>query len=181
MGTSYTYGATKASIIADITKNWGDGHTGIVHTCKEKKTVGNTVYSLWEKKSPEGISLLKYIRIDLLVSSRGYGWGYKGLDESMHPFYYDCPLKWFEEVPCPNESAANYRIKCAEQQAYKKDEKARLKNVLENIKPGDTLSLINSSIPQVTVIQSDPKIIGVYMNCRYRIPKTMIGEIIQTA
>jgi hypothetical protein len=26
-------------------------------------------------------------------------WGYKDMDESMHPYYYGCPLKYFDLVP----------------------------------------------------------------------------------
>ena len=38
------------------------------------------------------------IRCDLLEGSHN-GWGYKGLDESMHPYYYSCPLEYLEIAP----------------------------------------------------------------------------------
>lgn len=34
----------------------------------------------------------------LLRSPHG-GWGYKPLEESMHPFYYGCPLRLLEMAP----------------------------------------------------------------------------------
>ena len=38
------------------------------------------------------------IRCDLLEGSHN-GWGYKGRDESMHPYYYSCPLEYLEIAP----------------------------------------------------------------------------------
>lgn len=38
------------------------------------------------------------IRCDLLEGSNGE-WGYKPLDESMHPYYYSCPLDYLEMAP----------------------------------------------------------------------------------
>lgn len=39
----------------------------------------------------------------LLRRARGC-WGYKDMDESMGPFYYDCPLKFLEQAPEPSSS-----------------------------------------------------------------------------
>ena len=39
-----------------------------------------------------------FIRCDLLQSSRGE-WGHKPLDESMHPYYYSCPLRYLDLAP----------------------------------------------------------------------------------
>lgn len=36
----------------------------------------------------------KVILLDLLVRERGGFTGYKPMDESMHPYYYSCPLKF---------------------------------------------------------------------------------------
>jgi hypothetical protein len=43
-----------------------------------------------------------YIRCDLL-DRHGDEWGYKPLKESMHPYYYTCPLAYLELAPvqCP--------------------------------------------------------------------------------
>ncbi|MDR0578706.1 MAG: hypothetical protein LBI87_14540 [Candidatus Accumulibacter sp.] len=40
----------------------------------------------------------RFIRCDLLQGSGGE-WGYKPLDESMHPFYYSCPLRYLDLAP----------------------------------------------------------------------------------
>lgn len=44
-----------------------------------------------------------YIRCDLLQRS-GQNWSYKPLEESMHPYYYTCPLRYLKMAP----------VKCAE-------------------------------------------------------------------
>jgi hypothetical protein len=41
----------------------------------------------------------RYIGCDLLRKHPGHGWGYKDLTESMHPYYYTCPLSYLETVP----------------------------------------------------------------------------------
>ncbi|TAA06146.1 hypothetical protein [Pseudoxanthomonas winnipegensis] len=39
-----------------------------------------------------------YIGCHLLESSGG-DWGYKSLDESAHPYYYSCPLRYLDMAP----------------------------------------------------------------------------------
>lgn len=39
------------------------------------------------------------IGCDLLRSQAGFGWGYKDMDESMHPYFYSCRLKYLDLVP----------------------------------------------------------------------------------
>ena len=58
-----------------------------------------------------------FIRCDLLKGSGGE-WGYKPLDESMHPYYYSCPLGYLEMAPVRSEAwregvRAYHRRRCA--------------------------------------------------------------------
>lgn len=46
-----------------------------------------------------------FIRCDLLDHSGGQ-WGYKSLDESVHPYYYSCPLRYLDLAP---EQSAEWR------------------------------------------------------------------------
>ncbi|MGE6688968.1 hypothetical protein ACQKFE_13385 [Stutzerimonas stutzeri] len=48
---------------------------------------------------------LRYIRCDLL-ERRGGQWGYKPLHESVHPYYYTCPLSYLDLAP---EQSADWR------------------------------------------------------------------------
>ena len=80
----------------------------IAHTLR-----GNVLWSVAEVTAKvEGVhrdlapgQSLRYIRCDLLERSGGQ-WGYKSLDESMHPYYYTCPLSYLDLAP---EQSADWR------------------------------------------------------------------------
>lgn len=44
-----------------------------------------------------------FIRCDLIEGSGGE-WGHKPLDESMHPYYYSCPLGYLEMAPVQSQA-----------------------------------------------------------------------------
>lgn len=46
---------------------------------------------------------INVIRCDLLQGSGGE-WGHKPLDESMHPYYYSCPLRYLDMAPVQSPS-----------------------------------------------------------------------------
>lgn len=51
----------------------------------------------------------RFIALDLIEKQDGE-WGYKDMDESMGPFYFDCPLKLLNLAgEPPNETAARWR------------------------------------------------------------------------
>ncbi|HBO0527163.1 TPA: hypothetical protein VDV63_005826 [Pseudomonas aeruginosa] len=68
--------------------------------------LGNVLWSVVEVTAKtEGVhrglapgQSLRTIRCDLLGRSGGQ-WGYKPLDESMHPYYYSCPLSYLDMAP----------------------------------------------------------------------------------
>lgn len=43
-----------------------------------------------------------------LIDCSSHGWGYKGMEESMHPYYYTCPLSYLNSVP---EACPEWRMK----------------------------------------------------------------------
>jgi hypothetical protein len=46
----------------------------------------------------------RWIECDLLqYSKRDDGWGYKDMEESMHPYVYNCPEKYLKMVPVAHE------------------------------------------------------------------------------
>lgn len=73
----------------------------IAHTLR-----GNVLWSVVEVTAKvEGVhkdlapgESIRYIRCDLLQRSGGQ-WGYKGMDESVHPYYYTCPLSYLDMAP----------------------------------------------------------------------------------
>ncbi|MCA9380929.1 hypothetical protein KC678_01565, partial [Candidatus Dojkabacteria bacterium] len=48
-----------------------------------------------------------------------YSWGYKDMDESMHPYYYNCPLSFLDMTPVACEEwrqhVRNYHATIAQQ------------------------------------------------------------------
>jgi len=42
---------------------------------------------------------IRFIGCHLLAKESGFGWGYKEMCESMHPYHYTCPLGYLEMVP----------------------------------------------------------------------------------
>ncbi|MGY6272930.1 hypothetical protein ACXIUT_24915 [Achromobacter denitrificans] len=72
---------------------------------------GNVLWSVTEVTAKvEGVhpdlapgQSLRYIRCDLLERSGGE-WGYKPLEESMHPYYYSCPLSYLDMAPEQSEA-----------------------------------------------------------------------------
>ena len=80
----------------------------------EHRLVGNVLWSLvcltaiqqgcLQLKAGESIN---FIRCDLLESSPE-GWGHKALEESVNPYYYDCPLHYLDLAP---EQSADWRVK----------------------------------------------------------------------
>lgn len=62
---------------------------------------------LWQVRQctyRDGRPTVTYIACDLLAyGGPSFGWGYKPMDESMHPYYYNCPLEYLGMAPevCP--------------------------------------------------------------------------------
>ena len=83
---------TKRDLLAELTRN--EPH----RTCLASCVRGTTLWSVWEIVNGDLVS--RYIGCDLLQKgSSGQGWGYKDMDESCGPYYYSCPLKYFDMVP----------------------------------------------------------------------------------
>lgn len=49
-----------------------------------------------------------------------HGWGYKDMDESAGPYYYNCPLSYLDMVPDPGSYATEWRVKVREHYAKAK-------------------------------------------------------------
>ncbi len=110
MGWLFTRGSTRKDLIERRTRSWvapGPQDTTVTTTCLAHCYRGGAfsgvLWAVWERtytrngevvNSPE-----RWITCDLLKYQRGFGWGYKDVEESMHPFYYSCPLRYLDLVP----------------------------------------------------------------------------------
>jgi hypothetical protein len=134
MGWYFTNGATKADIIAEVTKEkprqpafmWSnaeqkslpcgyDFSSKTLHRCVR----GSVLWTVEETvRYKEQVERDTFIGCYLLEAREGKA-GYKPMDESMGPYYYSCPLSYLDMVPEANkewrEKVRTYYAEKAEQ------------------------------------------------------------------
>lgn len=168
MGWDYTKNATKNDIVnrRKETGEWErDGKKYRSETLKSR-VVGKVLWTI-RRFTVDGVAEL-YIGCDLLENHKGYGWGYKGLSEEEHPYYYSCPLSFLEAVP----------VKCEEWRAGVREYHAKKSRKLE---VGKTYALEGCKIKTVRLTSIKP-LRGVGDNrVLYRIKKSLIGNLVEEA
>ena len=109
MGWLFKSGISRRDLIAENTKGWErikeDGtvikSTCLAH-CYRGGVFSGVLWSVWERtfiKDGQKIEQpQRWIICDLLRYVDGE-WGYKDMEESMHPFFYSCPLGYLDMVP----------------------------------------------------------------------------------
>ena len=110
MGWLFTRGSTRRGLIAERAANWErtaeDGMlvkcTCLAH-CYRGGVYSGVLWAVWErtftKDGQEVRPTERWITCDLLRYRKDDGWGYKDMDESMHPYFYSCPLGYLKMVP----------------------------------------------------------------------------------
>lgn len=108
MGWLYPHGVNRKQLIAQRVAGWerDTGDMLVTSTCLRHCYRGGVfsgvLWSVWERTYKMDGEQVKpterWIQCDLLRCDQG-DWGYKDLDESMHPYYYSCPLSYLELVP----------------------------------------------------------------------------------
>jgi hypothetical protein len=83
MGWTFTLGATKDDVVGELL----DGSSTLDHELR-----GDVLWAVVEFDHQRVIACF-------LLQDNGDGWGYKDMDESMHPPHYDCPLRLLEITP----------------------------------------------------------------------------------
>ncbi len=86
MGWDFTRGATRESVIRELTAERSDW------VPMEHRVTGDGLYVRVLRPKTEESFIVLY----LLKAERGYGYGYKGMDEASQPYYYECPLALLE-------------------------------------------------------------------------------------
>jgi hypothetical protein len=114
MGTYYGYN-TKQNMIdnliqgSNLVNDKGDivGRRKIIaHSLR-----GNNLWCVNEHTYTDGRPTISYIMLYRLSCYKGE-WGYKPMDESMGPYYYDCPKKFLKMAGPPmNEWSKDWREK----------------------------------------------------------------------
>ena len=107
MGWYYEDGKTKDELIRELIEPNKDATGRVIGiTLKHKLGRDGALWTLRECYFHEG-GTQTYIGCDLLEKGHNTGWGYKPMDESCGPCYYDCPLAWLD-LASPAEVIGGY-------------------------------------------------------------------------
>lgn len=105
MGWLFTLGASRKNIIADLTERQESAsaiYETLAHCC-----VGNNLWVVQARTMKATGERIRFIALYLLQRSSD-GWGYKDMDETCGPHYFNCPLKYLDMAP---EGAVNQYAK----------------------------------------------------------------------
>jgi hypothetical protein len=123
----------------------------------------------------------RFIILYLLEKPKGEGdWSYKDITEHMGPYQVDCPLSFLEQAPLDQiegdiPGSASYAPEWREKvKAYHAN-----KVTLSSIEVGKTYALNFCKIPHVTITSKRP-LRGHYLGVTYRLPKKLIGKVLET-
>lgn len=97
----------RADLIQELTEGWrhkgSDTSRECIAKCYRGSVHRGVLWTVWVRRNADGTERDRFIGCDLLQYQRGQGpgyeWGYKDMCESMHPYYYSCPLKYLDMVP----------------------------------------------------------------------------------
>jgi hypothetical protein len=158
MGWLWTNKQTKEQGIAELLQPWthGDGITSkvLAHSLR-----GRVLWTVRERS--DGV---RWIGCDL-TSTKGGGFGYKSMDESMGPCEVNCPLSYLDMVPDPGSYATEWRKRVRAWHALQR----------QRYVVGARYSLHHCIVPYVTILSAKP-LLGMYEGRTYRIPRARIGE-----
>lgn len=141
------------SILRDCTINSMDGTSRVLsHALR-----GNQLWIAWEyHKYSEGEDPKKIVLLYLISTNQG-SYGYKTMDESMGPYYYDCPDHVIKAAgPTTNEYALAWRAKVKEAKAAKKNQKS----LRATVALGDVLTFDGAPGQYEVVRQADKDTFG---------------------
>jgi hypothetical protein len=170
MGWLFTQGQTRAALIRRLTEpqdNDSASYRTVAHCSK-----GNVLWAVQEvvfkiaKPHREIGTAYRFIGCYLMARQRDCGWGYKDMEESMHPYHYHCPLAYLDLAPeaCPD---------------WRKNVRAWHARASRPVSVGDIWSLVGSSV-DVVFIRSVRPLRGVDRSgMLYRIPRRFLGEKLQ--
>lgn len=140
---------------------------------------GTVFWGVVEITKPSG-EKERFIRCTL-IEKHGRGadamWMKKDMEESMGVYYYSCPPKYFDMVPCPNDTAAGWRDAVVKQGEAAK---AKRKAVKTAFKSGDTVQLVKGCKPAaVTFVAMKGKSLVGYGpdGRRYRVAMKYIAPV----
>lgn len=176
MGWTFGYGFDRMDAANEATAGF-ETETAKVE-CVKRVFRGNVCYALMRATPKNGEPEQRYGLVVLLAKD-GRNWGYKDMDETMFPFYYDFPVSWLDELTeLENDSSRRWREAVRRTAA----EKAERRAMLRNAKRGDRIVLRSGysagGAREGVVARRD----GRRLYCRFngalaRVPAKAIGSI----
>lgn len=120
---------TKDALVQHLLRQDGGNCDVIDHSLR-----GNSLWMLCKRKD-DGSRFIVLCRLQYCRGSGPYGrdWGYKDIDESMGPCYYDCPERLLAQSDDTSDYGTAWRQQCRE---MRKSEVAR-KAFVNGLKHGD--------------------------------------------
>lgn len=99
MGWSF-YASDKKALIQDRVKGWSNLDNGTRVESLAHSIRGNVLWIVRRAILADGTEADRWIECDLIEKDRSdQSWGYKDMDEGMHPYYYSCPVSYLDMVP----------------------------------------------------------------------------------
>ncbi len=108
MGWLYPTGISRKDLIASRVEPFESVVDGLQVTttcikhCFRGGVFSGVLWSVWQRTfTKDGVEQQpeqRWICCDLIRCHAGE-WGYKDMDESVHPYYYSCPLGYLDQVP----------------------------------------------------------------------------------
>jgi hypothetical protein len=136
MGWSYnTRKQSKESFVHEIIMGFSNNALVLAHSVR-----GNNLWVLVKPSDADPIICL------FLMSSDKGCWGYKSMDESMGPYYYNCPLTFLDRSPEPHGCNINHMDSGRTWRDYVRDHYKELSN-RDKPKVGDTVKLDPEKYP----------------------------------
>jgi hypothetical protein len=174
MGWLFSKDQSKKELVAKLTEGWGNEVSKTTALAKSVK--GNQLWVVFE--TVKGEVQERFIALFLLASQKGYGWGYKDMDEDMGPFYYNCPLKFLKMQPLArNDSSKEWREGVKKYWQKNKD----AKKMLGKLQPGVVFKTKGLSENEFKVIFNKPylQVESLKTEMRYNFKKSLCKRIVE--
>lgn len=124
MANHYKNGKVDRKSEMDEIYTWSSGE----HKCEVLKSrmVGAIYYAAVKVTDKGDTDIVGVVSITSTKWDDGMNFGYKGMDETMHPFYYDCPATILNLLtPTDNENANKWREICRKKLEQKKNKTSK--------------------------------------------------------